>query len=238
MRTARQIELLLRSAGTPERAKNSAWFFKTAPGEYGYGDKFYGVSVPEQRRLIRGCDDMSLSEVLKLLNSEHHESRLCACLIIVAQFKNGDSETRKSIYDFYLAHTERINNWDLVDSSASYIVGSYLNADDITKLEQLARSDSLWERRISMIATLAFIAQGEALPTFTIAEILLQDDQDLIHKAVGWMLREVGKRVDQKLEEDWLQEQGRYKVMPRTMLRYAIERFQPELRKKYLRGEI
>jgi len=238
MLRAQELEALLKQAGTPERAKVSAWFFKTKPGEYGHGDKFYGVPVPEQRRLIRGFRELPLKEVEKLLESDYHEARLCACLILVEQYNRGDADKKQHVYDFYLAHSKRINNWDLVDSSAGSIVGAHLGDSALPVLTKLARSKDLWERRIAMLSCFYNICEGKPEPALTIASYLADDPHDLIQKAVGWMLREVGKRVGQDVEEDWLRDEGRYLSLPRTTLRYAIERFDPSLRQKYLKGEI
>ena len=224
----------LRAHATPEKAQGSQRFFKTGPGQYGEGYVFIGVTVPEQRKVAKQFGGMPLVEVESLLHSRIHEERLTALLILVGQFKRGNETQQKAIYDLYLANAAYVNNWDLVDSSASYIVGAYLHHRDRSVLSELARSDHLWERRIAIIATAYFIARGESKDTFAIADILLADSHDLIHKAVGWMLREVGKSCGQEIEEEYLRRH--YKTMPRTMLRYAIERFDEELRKQYLRG--
>jgi 3-methyladenine DNA glycosylase AlkD len=182
---------------------------------------------------------MPMSEIQKLIESPWHEARLGACLVLVNQYKKADVVTRKNIYDFYLENAKRINNWDLVDSSAPHIVGRQLVAlGDWSILKELARSENIWERRIVVLATMAFSDVGDSAPTYEIAEILVSDDHDLIHKAVGWMLREAGKRVSEQELELWLAEDGRYKTMPRTMLRYAIERLPETKRQQYLRGEI
>lgn len=225
----------LRAEADPERAKVSTWFFKTAPGQYGAGDKFLGLSVPTQRRIAKSYLDLALDDIAKLLKSPWHEERLCGLLILVAQFKRADETTQEQIFDFYVQNAHRVNNWDLVDSSAPYI-GRYLLGRDRAILCQLARSDDLWERRIAIMMTFAFIMEGESNSTFVIADILLHDEHDLIQKAVGWMLREVGKRVSQPMLAQFLQ--TRYQTMPRTMLRYAIERFEPARRQSYLKGEV
>ncbi len=234
--TAMQVRTELLRLADPVRAKNSARFFKTGPGEYGEGDKFIGVVVPLQRKIAQQSLGLPLSEVEQLLSNPVHEERLTAMLILVYQFSRADEHRQREIYDFYLAHSQYINNWDLVDSSAPYIAGRYLINNDRTTLYQLARSTSLWERRIAILATAWFIRAGESKDTFAIAEILLTDKHDLIHKAVGWMLREVGKNCGQATEEEFLQRH--YKRMPRTMLRYAIERFDEPLRQQYLKGEV
>ncbi len=233
---AADVVKALQQVASPERAKNSEWFFKAGPGQYGEGDVFIGVTVPNQRKVARQYADLSFGEVEKLLLSPVHEERLTGLLILVYRFKKLDEQARGEIYDFYMAHTKRVNNWDLVDSSASNIVGAYLADKDRAVLYELARSDNLWERRIAIIATAHFISLGENKDTFAIAEILVGDTHDLIHKAVGWMLREVGKSCGQEVEEEFLKKH--YRVMPRTMLRYAIERFDEPLRQQYLRGEV
>ena len=222
-------------------------FFKTGPGEYGEGDKFIGVTVPHQRQVAWQYQDLALGELQKLLNSPIHEHRQTGLLILVNQYqKSSKSKVQKSrlreIFEFYLRNTKKINNWNLVDCSAPYIVGEYLWQTAFRRgtspkegknliLPKLAKSKNLWERRMAMIATFAFIKQGDFKNTLAIAKILMKDNHDLIHKAVGWLLREVGKR-DQRLEEKFLNRY--YKVMPRTMLRYAIEKFPAAKRKLYL----
>ena len=216
-------------------AEHSQRFFKTGKGEYGEGDIFLGIRVPLLRKLVKKYRGISITEVRKLLHSKFHEERLLAVLMLVQLFKSGDKSVEKQVYDLYLENTEFINNWDLVDISASHIVGAHLHEKDKAPLYNLVQSKNLWERRIAIIATFYFIRQNEFDDTLKIAEILLNDKEDLIHKAVGWMLREVGKR-EIELEEEFLQEH--YKIMPRTMLRYAIEKFTETSRKMYLRGEI
>lgn len=223
---------------SPEKAKNSAWFFKTGKGEYGENDVFLGITMPEQRKAIKPFLNLPLEEVEKLLQSPEHEYRMCALLIWVAQYKKSSEENRKRIYEKYLDNTRWINNWDLVDASAEHIVGLWLEKrkEKMKVLESLAKSKSLWERRIAMLATFCYIKKGESKDALAIAEILLEDKEDLIHKAVGWMLREIGKKCSILEEETFLQKH--YKNMPRTMLRYAIEHF-PELRRQaYLKGQI
>ena len=210
-------------------------FFKTAPGQYGAGDKFLGLRVPDLRRLARDYRELDHARTLEMLASEWHEERLLALLMMVEQYCRGDVPAREEIHLSYLAHTRYINNWDLVDASASQIVGQHLNAGKVAPLEQLARSSDLWERRIAIVSTFHFIKGGEFRPTLRIAQLLLNDPHDLIHKAVGWMLREVGKR-DRKVLDAFLLKS--YQKMPRTMLRYAIERHPETARKKYLRGLI
>lgn len=208
-------------------------FFKTRKGEYAEGDIFAGLSVPQSRQIAAVYSQLSLTDAKKLLSSKIHEERLIALLILVSQFKNGDKDLQKKIFNLYLQNTKYINNWDLVDLSADKIVGKYLLDKDRGILKTLAHSSSLWEKRIAIIATYQFIIHGEYKDTFKIAEILLNDPHDLIHKAVGWMLREVGKRVSQEAEEEFLKKY--YKTMPRTMLRYAIERFPEDKRAFYMK---
>ena len=238
METAQQLIEALSREGDPVRAQHSTRFFKTGPGEYGEGDKFFGVTVPATRKHVRAVQSMSLTEVQKLLESEWHEARLAGCLVLVQQFTRSNAEDRQKIYAFYLRNAKRINNWDLVDTSAPYIVGGWLvQRGDWEVLKKLARSKNLWEKRIAMLATFAFTRAGNSEPTYEIAELLIADTHNLMHKAVGWMLREAGKRVSEAELEMWLQENDRYKTMPRTMLRYAIERLPETTRQGYLRGE-
>lgn len=216
---------------SPKKAKASQWFFKTGVGQYGEGDQFIGLTVPEQRVLASKYKDLLLIDLQKLLASPIHEHRLTALLILVAQYQKDDPKVQKQVYDFYLSnlHQNRINNWDLIDSSTPNIVGKYLFNQDRKILYQLARSENLWEKRVAVLATFYFIKYSQFTDALKIAEILLSDKHDLIHKAVGWVLREVGKK-DLKAEEEFLEKH--YKTMPRTMLRYAIERFTPT-RKAY-----
>ena len=216
-------------------AEHSQRFFKTGKGEYGEGDIFLGIRVPLLRKLVKKYRGISITEVRKLLHSKFHEERLLAVLMLVQLFKSGDESVQKQVYDLYLENTEFINNWDIVDISASNIVGAHLYEKDKAPLYDLVQSKNLWERRIAIIATFYFIRQNEFDDTLKLAKILLNDKEDLIHKAVGWMLREVGKR-EIEFEEEFLQEH--YKIMPRTMLRYAIEKFPETSRKMYLRGEV
>ena len=218
-----------------EIAEHSQRFFKTGKGEYGESDIFLGIRVPVLRKLVNKYRGISLEEVSKLLHSKFHEERLLAVLMLVQLFKTGGDEEKKQIYCLYLDNIEFINNWDIVDISAGNIVGAYLHQKDKALLYRLVYADNLWERRISIISTFYFIRQNEFDDTLKIAEILLNDKEDLIQKAVGWMLREVGKR-EIEIEEEFLQ--GHYMKMPRTMLRYAIEKFPETRRKMYLRGEV
>jgi len=231
MQNARVVQMELRGLGTPTKAKASAWFFKTGEGHYGHGDIFYGVSVPEQRRVAKKYKDLAFTEIRKLLASPIHECRLTALLILVGQYQHADRQERGRIAKFYLAGTKRVNNWDLVDSSASYILGAELVDKNRRILYKLARSKKLWERRIAIVSTHAFIRHDDLGDTFRVAEILMRDTHDLIHKATGWMLREAGKR-DTRALELFLQKNARH--MPRTMLRYAIEKFPEQKRKAYL----
>jgi 3-methyladenine DNA glycosylase AlkD len=207
-------------------------FFKTGAGEYGEGDVFVGVRVPAMREVCRDCRDAGLGEIRTLLKSRVHEERLVALLLLVDRFERGDEAVRRDVYEFYLAHTAFINNWDLVDSSAGPIVGAWLFERSRRPLGRLAKSKSLWERRVAIVATHYFIRRGDLADTFQIADLLLEDSHDLIHKAVGWMLREAGNQ-DGSAERRFLI--TRYQRMPRTMLRYAIEKFPAAEREKYLK---
>ena len=215
------------------KAKILSRFFKSGKGEYGAGDKFLGITVPDSRSVAKQYLKLPLKEVTILLQSKWHEERLVALLLLVAKFQKGSEVEKKEVYKFYLSQTKYVNNWDLVDLSCSYIVGISLLKKDRRILEKLAKSKNLWERRIAIISTFAFIYSGESDWTFRIARILLKDEHDLIHKAVGWMLREVGKRVSEEALENFLSESA--VNMPRTMLRYAIERLPEIKRKKYLK---
>lgn len=234
--TADDARARLRSAADSGDAKHLQRFFKTGPGEYGEGDVFIGVRVPALRQLVRELAALPLPEVAKLLRSPVHEERLLALLLLVRAYQGGDADTRQAVFELYLASTRFINNWDLVDSSAEHIVGAHLaDGADGSLLRRLALSDSVWERRIAIISTFHSIKRGHFGETLRIAEMLIDDRHDLIHKAVGWMLREVGKH-DQAAEEAFLHQHCR--TMPRTMLRYAIERFPEPLRQRYLCGEV
>jgi 3-methyladenine DNA glycosylase AlkD len=225
----------LAALGDPQVAEHSQRYFKTGPGEYGEGDRFRGIRVPVLRKLAQRHGAIPLADVETLLHSPFHEDRLLALLILVRQFGRVGSQAQEKIYNLYLSNTRYINNWDLVDSSAGYIVGAYLLDRDRSPLVELARSSLLWERRIAIIATSYFIGQNQFAETLKIARVLLTDREDLIHKAVGWMLREIGQR-DQATEEAFLREH--YRQMPRTMLRYAIEKFPEPQRQAYLKGSI
>lgn len=217
---------------TPGKAQVLQRFFKTGKGEYAEGDIFIGVMVPDIRKVVKQYISLPLTEVVKLLHSKIHEERLAAAFILVAQYKKGDEKLKQKIFNIYLSNTKYINNWDLVDLTAYHIVGEQLRNGSKQTLYKLAKSKDLWEKRISIISTFAYIKTGEYKETLKIAKMLLNDDQDLIHKAVGWMLREVGKRVSQEQEVKFLEQYAHR--MPRTMLRYAIERFPEKLRKKFL----
>jgi 3-methyladenine DNA glycosylase AlkD len=230
-----EIRARLRKLGNKQRAAASQRYFKTGSGEYGEGDIFLGVTVPELRKLAQEHTDLPLAEALPLLQSTIHEERLLALLLLVRAYAKADVHTKKQIYDLYLENTRYINNWDLVDTSAAHIVGAFLMGKSKRPLSVLARSKNLWERRIAIMATFYFIQHGKFAESLTIARTLLSDEEDLIHKAVGWMLREIGKRHLQT-EERFLKEH--YKEMPRTMLRYAIERFPEAKRQRYLKGEM
>ncbi len=228
-----QLKKDLKQLSDSERARNLSRFFKTGKGEYGEGDRFLGVRVPDQRKVAREHRDLPLGQVEKLLHSGIHEHRLTALLILVEKFSRASGDSGEEVYEFYLRNTEYVNNWDLVDLSAPKIVGGYLSdrPDERGVLYEFAESDSLWERRIAVLSTFAFIKDGQFQDTLIISRILLDDKQDLIHKAVGWMLREVGK-ADLAVEEEFLD--GHYQTMPRTMLRYAIERFDDEKKRHYM----
>lgn len=229
--TAKEPCKKLKALASPEAAKSAARFFKTGPGEYGEGDVFIGIKVPTLRTVAREFRILPLEEIELLLKSPIHEERYLALMILVLQGLKCDDAQRKAAFAFYLRNTEFVNNWDLVDCSAPQIVGGFLMNRSRKPLLQLAKSKSLWERRIAIVSTLHFIRHGDLGETLTIARLLLNDDEDLIHKATGWMLREVGKK-DQAVLEEFLDEYGT--AMPRTMLRYAIERFTPERRRAYL----
>jgi 3-methyladenine DNA glycosylase AlkD len=225
----------LEALSNPGAALFAQRFFKTGPGEYGEGDLFRGIRIPVLRKLSRTLDGTPLPEVILLLASVFHEDRLLALLMLIRRYERGDESTREQVYHLYLANTRFINNWDLVDVSAEHIVGSYLLHRPRTPLYLLAGSKTLWDRRISITATFHFIRRGEFHDTLALAETLLSDREELLHKATGWMLREVGKRNLGALEDFLLQH---YRRMPRVMLRYALERFPEERRQDYLKGRL
>lgn len=223
----------LKKLANPKKAKVSARFFKTGKGEYGEGDVFFGVTVPQTRAVAKKFASVDFNIIAQLLKSKIHEERLLTLIILVLKYKGTTEQEKNKIYEFYLDNTKFINNWDLVDLSAEQIVGAYLDGKEKSILVRLAGSKNIWERRISILSTFHFIKQGNSIETLKIAEILINDKHDLIQKAVGWMLREVGKKCSQAAEEEFLRKH--YKHMPRVMLRYAIERFDEGLRKRYLR---
>lgn len=226
-----QIKKDLLKLRNPEKAKILAGFFKTGKGQYGEGDVFLGVNVPAQRKVAKRYFNATLKDIQGLLSSKVHEHRLTSLFILIAKYQNGETDLKKRIFDFYLKNRRYINNWDLVDISAGHIIGDYLLDKERAILYRLAVSKQLWERRIAIMATFKFIRENQFEDTLKISKALLNDEHDLIHKAVGWMLREVGKR-DKGIEEKFLQKY--YKKMPRTMLRYAIERFSEAERRFYL----
>ena len=237
MSQLQQLHRDIKKLADPEKGKFLQRFFKTKEGEYGFGDVFVGLTVPISRNIAKQYKDLLPEEIETLLASNVHEERLIALLILVDQFKKGSDDKKKVVYDFYIKHLQYVNNWDLVDLSAYNIIGNYLLLTrNITFLVRLASSKNIWERRIAIISTFAFIKNGSIKETLKIAEILIHDKEDLIHKAVGWMLREGGKKVSMELEEVFLKKY--YHTMPRTMLRYAIEKFPEEKRQAYLKGRI
>jgi 3-methyladenine DNA glycosylase AlkD len=231
--TLRGVRRDLRAEADPEDAVNLQRFFKTGPGQYGEGDRFLGVRVPALRRVARAHRDLPLPDAAEMLTSKWHEERLLALLLLVDRYRRADAAGKQAVFDAYLANTRYVNNWDLVDASAPYIVGAHLDPDDTALLDRFARSANVWERRIAVLATFHGIKQGEFAPALRMAERLVGDEHDLVHKAVGWMLREIGNR-DRATEEAFLRQHCR--TMPRTMLRYAIEKFPEQLRRRYLNG--
>jgi 3-methyladenine DNA glycosylase AlkD len=233
-----QIRADITASAQPDKAVFFPTFFKAGEGQYGEGDQFLGITVPHCRIIAtRHYKGFSFADTKQLLASPWHEERLIALLILVLQFAKAGEAQRQEIFTFYLNNTDRINNWDLVDASAYKIVGHYAydNPAQQTVLATLARSASLWERRIAIVSTFYFLQQGDPAPTLRIAETLLPDSHDLIQKANGWMLRELGKRVDTALLITFLKKH--YHTIPRTTLRYAIERFEPAIRTRYLAGD-
>jgi 3-methyladenine DNA glycosylase AlkD len=225
------LEKELKRKQDKEKAKILQGFFKTGKGEYGEGDIFLGIVVPKQREIAKKFKNLSLEDIQILLNSKIHEKRLIALLILIERYKEADEKDKKNIFNFYLNNTKSINNWDLVDLSAPNIIGDYLLKRDRKILYPLAKSNNLWQKRIAIISTFAFIRNKEYKDTINLAEILLKDKHDLIHKAVGWMLREIGKRNKEELIK-FLNKY--YKIMPRTMLRYSIEKLDEKERGFYL----
>lgn len=224
-----QLKQDLQNLSNPEKAKIYQRFFKTGKGQYGEGDIFLGLTSAEQQSVVKKYLNLSLNDIQELLNSKIHEYRSSAISILVRQYKKTKDE---KLVEFYLKNTKKVNNWDLVDGSAHKILGEHLLDKNKEILYKLAKSENIWERRIAIISTFQFIRNNQFEDTLKISEILLHDKHDLIHKAVGWMLREIGKR-DQEVEEEFLKKY--YKVMPRTMLRYAIERFEENKRKFYMK---
>ncbi|MDR3665843.1 MAG: DNA alkylation repair protein [Ignavibacteriaceae bacterium] len=229
------IQNEIKKNANPQKAALLQRFFKTGPGEYGEGDIFLGIMVPVQRSIAKKYKDLPLKDIKALLNSDKHEERLIALLILVEQFKKGEEQLKEDIFTFYHLHRKRINNWDLVDLTAHIISGSYLMDKDKTILYKLAESENIWDRRIAVLSTFHFIKNNVFDDALGVAELLINDKHDLIQKAVGWMLREIGNR-DINTEEGFLEKH--YKNMPRTMLRYAIEKFPEKKRLAYLKGTV
>ena len=235
MAILKELQRELTRLADPQKAEQLQRFFKTGPGEYAEGDLFRGIRVPVLRKLVNRFEGIGLADAGYLLESPYHEDRLTALLLMVRIAATGDEETKSRVYRRYMEKTAFINNWDLVDSSAEHIIGSYLDGKSKAPLIRLARSSNIWERRMAVMATFFDIKHNRFEPTFIIAEMLLDDAHHLIHKAVGWMLREIGKR-DQRAEEGFLRKH--YRRMPRTMLRYAIEKLPERQRKAYLTGKV
>lgn len=225
------IKQQLLAFGNPKKAEHAKYFFKTGKGQYGENDQFIGCTVPETRSVAKANKNTPLEELEKLLNDEMHECRFCALAILTEQFKKADEAKRKEIIDFYLAHTHRVNNWDLVDMSCYNLLGEWLKDKKRDILYTLADSELLWEQRIAMVSTMAFIRENDFSDTLNLLKKFLTHPHDLMHKACGWMLREAGKR-DEKMLTDFLDKHS--KKMPRTMLRYAIEKLSPEQRAHYM----
>jgi 3-methyladenine DNA glycosylase AlkD len=237
MATAKDVISEIKSLASSKKAKDLQWFFKTGPGQYAEGDIFLGVMVPQTRRIAKNYFDLPLPEIKKLTESDFHEVRFCGLLILVAQFEKAKAiDLRKKLFDFYMKQLKAgyINNWDLIDVTGVRM-GTFLTTEKtaLTTLRKLAKSKNLWEKRMSVIFTFAFQKIGDPYPTLEMADLLMKDDHDLIHKAVGWALREVGK-MDGPLLRNYLKEN--VSIMPRTMLRYSIEKFSPIERKKWLRA--
>lgn len=231
---AAEAEDALRALANPDRALTAAQYFKTGPGEYGEGDQFYGVRVPQVREVARQFNTLTLDACAALLQSPYNETRLMALVILVSRFEKGDADTQAAVYQLFMAQRHRINHWNLVDSAAPLIAGPYLLHRDRSVLNALAQSPVLWDRRIAVLATFAFIRAKDYAQTLALCETLLADPHDLMHKACGWMLRELGQR-DESVLLGFLR--LHHQAMPRTMLRYAIEKFQPERRQRILRGD-
>jgi 3-methyladenine DNA glycosylase AlkD len=230
-----QLQKIVKEYSNKEQGIFLQRFFKTGKGEYGEGDIFAGIKVPVSRKIANQFKDLSFTDLQKVIKSKIHEERLISLFILVAKYKKADEKEKEKIFNFYLRNISYVNNWDLVDLSAEKIIGAYLIDKDKRLLFDLVNSNSIWERRIAIISTFYFIKANQFAATLKISELLLKDKHDLIHKAVGWMLREIGKR-DIQAEEIFLQKY--YKKMPRTMLRYAIEKFPEKKRIDYLKGNI
>ncbi len=228
----KQLQKQLKQLGNLTQAETLQRFFKTAPNQYGAGDIFLGITVPQQRIIAQQYIQLNLIDIKKLLYNKIHEYRFTALLILISQYQQGNKDTKKKIYNFYLKHSYQINNWDLVDLSAPKIIGDYLLNKNKSILFHLARSKNLWQKRIAIIATFEFIKHQKFNTTIKIAKLLLNDQHDLIHKAIGWMLREIGKR-NQQLLEKFLNKN--IHQLPRTTLRYAIEKFPNKKRLNYLK---
>jgi 3-methyladenine DNA glycosylase AlkD len=231
----RDLRKRIKKESNKQQAESLQWFFKTGAGEYGQGDVFAGIKMPVQRIIAKEFKNLNYNDIKELLASKIHENRMIGLLILLGKFKKGDEDEKEKIFKFYIRNRKGINNWDLVDITAPKIVGEHLLERDKKVLYKFAKSKILWERRIAILSTFTFIRAGKFETTYELSDILLDDDHDLIHKAVGWMLRETGKK-DLHAEEKFLQ--SRYKKMPRTMLRYAIEKFPKVKRKKYLLSKI
>lgn len=234
MPTAADAAAALRAVANPARVADTERFFKAYPGGYSEGDKFLGCTVPATRQVAKAFYTLPLSELATLIQSPWHDDRLLALFILVYRYTKGDAQVQQAVYELYMRHIRHVNNWDLVDSSSAFIVGPYLEnrPEKLAVLQRLAASDSLWERRIAMLATFVYIRKGRADEALLIAEQLLHDPHDLIHKAVGWMLREIGKRVSRRVLLRFLDQHAA--TMPRTTLRYAIEHLPPEQRTYYM----
>jgi len=228
-----QLQKEIQSHKDPVRAKSSVWFFKTGKGQYGEGDVFLGLTVPLQRSVAKKFNTLPLEDLQKMLESKFHEYRFTALEILVMQFEKASIAEKKKIFNFYIKNSVRVNNWDLVDASAPYVTGEFLADKPRIVLYKFAQSGNLWKKRIAIVSTFAFIKRGEFADTLKIAELLLSDTHDLLHKAVGWALREVGKK-DEKVLLKFLRQH--YANLPRTTLRYAIEKFSSAQRKNLLQG--
>lgn len=235
--TAEEVRKDIDNLGNPDKAQILQRFFKTGPGQYGEGDIFWGIQVPNIREVVKKYKKLPLSEIQYLIADPVHEVRMAGALLLVENYKQADPSGKESCFDFYINHAQCFNNWDLVDLTCPQIVGAWLWDKDKKRLYDFAHSQHLWKQRIAIISTFHFLRKDEFHDTFEIAKILLDHPHDLIHKAVGWMLREVGKR-NQQAETAFLTEDNRYQKMPRTMLRYAIEKYPEEQRQAFLKGKI